>query len=125
MQTSEERGWTAARDREAVAVGMATGGWGTHRRWEEEREVRRRAAAAKANASPVKMNYVSHIPDGYHRKIIEENRVARNCTREVQELPRRQQMRSFHLCERWSGLRSKLLDPRLRLPQDLWESLRR
>ena len=43
--------WTAARDREAVAVGMATGGWGTHRRWEEEREVRRRAAAAKAKAA--------------------------------------------------------------------------
>ena len=30
---------------------MATGGWGTHRRWEEEREVRRRAAAAKAKAA--------------------------------------------------------------------------
>ena len=43
--------WTAARDREAVAVGMPTGGWGTHRRWEEECEVRRRAAAAKAKAA--------------------------------------------------------------------------
>ena len=44
--------WTAARDREAVAVGMPTGGWDTNRRWEEDREVRRRTAAAKATATP-------------------------------------------------------------------------
>ena len=58
--------WTAARDREAVAVGMPTGGWGTNRRWEEDREVRRRTAAAKATATPSTSHGHGHGQDSSH-----------------------------------------------------------
>ena len=63
--------WTAARDREAIAVGMATGGWGTNRRWEEDREVRRRTAAAKATASATSSH--GHGHDHGHEAVHESS----------------------------------------------------
>lgn len=35
--------WTATRDRDAVAAGVATSGWGSFQRMQEQREVRRKA----------------------------------------------------------------------------------
>ena len=36
--------WTAGRDKVAVEAGIATGGWGTHKRLAEEREVRQKTS---------------------------------------------------------------------------------